>query len=152
MNIRFLVYIGLSFVLAGCGTVQTGTHGTYLPTPSNGYRGLIGWVTTGPQYKEMTDNCANYGGLKNWEQARGWERGGGPTIGVMYQRYECRGPINPPDLRRADVVPTPSQPQYQNASPATNSSTIDSASAKCAELGFKKGTEKFGDCVLKISK
>jgi hypothetical protein len=35
---------------------------------------------------------------------------------------------------------------------AKNSLTMDSASAKCVELGFKRGTEKFGDCVLKISK
>jgi peptidyl-prolyl cis-trans isomerase C len=35
---------------------------------------------------------------------------------------------------------------------SSSSTTIESASAKCVELGFKKGTEKFGDCVLKISK
>lgn len=29
---------------------------------------------------------------------------------------------------------------------------IRSATHKCEELGFKRGTEKFGDCVLKISK
>jgi hypothetical protein len=29
---------------------------------------------------------------------------------------------------------------------------LDAIKAKCAELGFKAGTEKFGDCVLKLSK
>lgn len=29
---------------------------------------------------------------------------------------------------------------------------LDAIKAKCAELGFKSGTEKFGDCVLKLSK
>lgn len=152
MNTRFFAYIGFAFALIGCGTVQTGTHGTFLPTPSNGFKGLIGWVTNGPQYKEMTDNCASYGGVKNWEQARGWEQGGGPSIFVMYQRYECRGPINSPDLKRAENPHVPTQRKYQNSSPATKSSTIDSASVKCEELGFKRGTENFGDCVLKISR
>jgi hypothetical protein len=151
MNTKFLAYFGFAFALSGCGTVQTGTHGTYPPTPSNGYRGLVGWVVTGSQLQEMARNCVNYGGLKSWERARGWEQGGGPTIGVMYQNYECHGPINPPALRKVETIPA-LQPQYQSAPPAINSSTIDSASAKCVELGFKKGTEKFGDCVLKISK
>ena len=30
--------------------------------------------------------------------------------------------------------------------------SLDEAKAQCADLGFKKGTEKFGDCVLKLSK
>jgi len=34
----------------------------------------------------------------------------------------------------------------------TAEENIRSATQKCVELGFKKGTEKFGDCVLKISK
>ena len=152
MNTRFLAFVGLAFALTGCGTVQTGTHGTYLPTPSNGYRGLIGWVLEGSELQEMSRNCANYGGLKSWERPRGWEQDGGPTIGVMYQKYECNGPIKPSDLRRVENIPALTQPQYQSAPPSTNSITIDSASAKCVELGFKKGTEKFGDCILKISK
>ena len=89
---RIYLYFFILLVATGCGTVQTGTQGTYLPSPNNGYRGLIGWVTSGPQYKEMAANCLSYGGLKNWEQARGWESGGGPTIGVMYQHYQCAGP------------------------------------------------------------
>jgi hypothetical protein len=30
--------------------------------------------------------------------------------------------------------------------------SIDEAKNKCADLGFAKGTEKFGECVLKLSK
>lgn len=30
--------------------------------------------------------------------------------------------------------------------------TMDQAKAKCLDLGFKSGTESFGQCVLKVSK
>jgi hypothetical protein len=40
--------------------------------------------------------------------------------------------------------------RISSTTPVMNSITI--ASAKCLELGFKRGTEKFGECVLKISK
>ncbi len=42
--------------------------------------------------------------------------------------------------------PTP-QPKGES-----NKTDMTSAMSKCSELGFKKGTEKFGDCVLKLSK
>jgi TPR repeat protein len=42
--------------------------------------------------------------------------------------------------------PTP-QPKSES-----NKTDMTSAMSKCSELGFKKGTEKFGDCVLKLSK
>ncbi len=34
----------------------------------------------------------------------------------------------------------------------SNGLTIDSAATKCGELGFKSGTEAFGNCVLKLSR
>jgi hypothetical protein len=36
--------------------------------------------------------------------------------------------------------------------PTTPNISIDDSKAKCADLGFKSGTEKFGDCVLKLSR
>lgn len=40
------------------------------------------------------------------------------------------------------------------AAPAQNNrnSSLDTAKDKCEELGFRKGTEKFGECVLTLSK
>ena len=37
-------------------------------------------------------------------------------------------------------------------SPAMGQVSVESAKQKCEELGFKSGTEKFGDCVLRLSK
>ena len=56
------------------------------------------------------------------------------------------------NLVRSQRIPDHIAGRASSIAPATNSITIDSASAKCVELGFKKGTEQFGDCVLKISK
>lgn len=45
------------------------------------------------------------------------------------------------------------QEQLQSSAPPTTPNiSIDDSKAKCSELGFKAGTEKFGDCVLKLSK
>ena len=59
-----------------------------------------------------------------------------------------------PCSRLADLV---SKAKFQEqrqptAPPTTPNISIDDSKAKCAELGFKAGTEKFGDCVLKLSK
>ncbi|WP_216185611.1 hypothetical protein [Polynucleobacter sp. MWH-HuK1] len=41
-------------------------------------------------------------------------------------------------------------PAYQPSPPATVG--MDDAKKKCADLGFKSGTEAFGNCVLRLSK
>lgn len=47
-------------------------------------------------------------------------------------------------------LPTYQAPVYQPPlSPAVG---MDDAKKKCADLGFKSGTETFGNCVLKLSK
>ena len=47
-------------------------------------------------------------------------------------------------------APTYQAPAYQQPPSATVG--INDAKKKCAELGFKSGTETFGNCVLKLSK
>lgn len=59
-----------------------------------------------------------------------------------------------PCSRLADLV---SKAKFQeqprlSEPPTTSNISIDDSKAKCAELGFKAGTEKFGDCVLKLRK
>jgi hypothetical protein len=40
--------------------------------------------------------------------------------------------------------------KHNNEQPETNTTSV--AEDKCVGLGFKQGTEKFGDCVLQLSK
>jgi hypothetical protein len=50
------------------------------------------------------------------------------------------------------TIPGSTQPQSQSLPESKSSLNLDDAQKKCAELGFKKGTENFGNCVLKIAK
>lgn len=47
-----------------------------------------------------------------------------------------------------------SQTQQSSSQPQANipSNDLDAAKAKCTELGFKKGSQQFGKCVLEVSK
>jgi len=52
------------------------------------------------------------------------------------------------------TVPGTTQPQAQ-AQPVTESKNtldLDDAQKKCQELGFSKGTENYGNCVLKLAR
>ena len=40
---------------------------------------------------------------------------------------------------------------YINNDVQLNGFSLDSAKTECEDLGFKKGTEKFGECVLKLA-
>jgi hypothetical protein len=51
-----------------------------------------------------------------------------------------RRPVRPPE-------PSPIVPE-----PVDQAARLSDAQAKCAELGFTPGTEKFGNCVLKVSR
>lgn len=56
-----------------------------------------------------------------------------------------RAPSSPPAPKNLSTSPPPPQQTQPAAS-------LNDAKAKCADLGFKAGTEKFGECVLKLSK
>lgn len=45
-----------------------------------------------------------------------------------------------------------SQPQPMPITESKNTLNLDDAQTKCAELGFSRGTENFGNCVLKLAK
>lgn len=47
-------------------------------------------------------------------------------------------------------ISSPKVPAYQ--APKSSGVGIDDAKKKCADLGFKSGTETFGNCVLQLSK
>jgi hypothetical protein len=49
---------------------------------------------------------------------------------------------------------TPIQPPHAHSSapPQASNASFDDAKKKCADLGFKAGTEAFGNCVLRLSK
>jgi hypothetical protein len=62
--------------------------------------------------------------------------------GYRFFTFDCVNPKAKPSTFQ------PPQPTYQPL-PIVS---IDDAKKKCADLGFKAGTEQFGNCVLKLSK
>jgi len=65
-----------------------------------------------------------------------------------FRDFICRGyfPINAP------VQAAHSIQKVEKIEAGPEAETMESAKTKCAELGFKRGTEKFGACVLKVMK
>jgi hypothetical protein len=52
----------------------------------------------------------------------------------------------------ANTTTIPTIVQTNVPSVSSNALNFETAEKKCAELGFKKGTENYGNCVLKIAK
>ncbi len=78
------------------------------------------------------------------------------TVGGVIVAKICRQSPSYLQFEETDfAVPTFSN--FQNDGPESSSgltlgASIDDAKKKCAELGFTPGTEKFGNCVLKVSR
>ena len=67
--------------------------------------------------------------------------------GTSYWKYQCNGPqvsANTPELIN-NPAPAISLPSKQAIS-------IDQAKQQCKDIGYKPGTEKFGNCVLEMVK
>jgi hypothetical protein len=105
---------------------------------------------------KMVSNCRNLGGLNIsslYETPKGnvpekrwyYKCNNRPIDSVLTKQYlhqDLTEGISDP-LRRID----PPKPASANTT-----STLSEAKKKCADLGFKAGTEDFGKCVLQISK
>lgn len=70
-----------------------------------------------------------------------WESGAAPNSGaaVLFY-YACRTKLS--------ALPT----KPPTVAEGIGSNDLNEAKSKCADLGFKKGTEQFGNCVLKLTK
>jgi hypothetical protein len=114
--------------------------GTYLPTANTPGR-IAAEFSWDPEYpkERMRNNCLSYGGLNEdsiiREDIPSW-------AGLSIWRYSCNGKLAPSAIK--------TQPQSANS--VNQNGGLDSAKQRCAELGFKSGTEGFGKCVLQLSK
>lgn len=70
-----------------------------------------------------------------------WEAGASPSSGASVLFYYACG---------TKLSPAPTKPPTKTG--GTDSIDLNDAKTKCAELGFKKGTDQFGNCVLKLTK
>ncbi len=114
-------------------------YGTYNPSVSNGYTGLISYEPGADITSFMQNKCAPYGGLDHSSVRDGRApKMVGNNFGFVKQ-YRCFGP---PKVNQAPIAPT-----ISNSQPALS---IDDAKRKCSDLGLKTGTEVFGKCVLQL--
>jgi hypothetical protein len=141
--------LGLALIVAGCAADGLADYRTIginesivtEPTFSNNYTGVL--IEMNSHSKELLINrareiCNNFGGLK-FEPKFMFST----PISWRYYQYGCLG-VRPIDMR-----------QNINADDSSNVNQTRDLSifkSKCEELGFKVGTESFGNCVLRLSK
>jgi hypothetical protein len=127
-----------------------------LPSPQNGW---VGFVQVGDNIADtrivewMESRCNAH----NKTVGRRWKGTAGPHSTPHY--YSC--------LSKPSITPAPkSSESFENSSRTTQSETTSSnvsrdidtedqmnlAKKKCEELGLKPKTEKFAECVLRLSK
>ena len=70
-------------------------------------------------------------------------------------QFTCGRPQNLPNYNAGTVSSGAGQPLASYSQPSTTPAaakpSLEDAKVKCKDLGFKAGTERFGDCVLKLS-
>jgi len=67
--------------------------------------------------------------------------------------YRADGSISEQGYYQGGKLIESSSTDYKKQAPSNKSNiTLDSAKQECEGLGFEKGTEKFGECVLMLSK
>jgi hypothetical protein len=137
-----LVILSVTVLLSGCGT-STSTSGhlfmnhTYL-LRDDGNGGKIYLDSTWGSYSDVISVANQY----CREKRLGTPSIGPNILGRTVQHYEFKCATS--------VIPAPRQDEQIKSTPIINS--MESAKKKCSELGFKTGTEQFGNCVLKLSK
>jgi len=136
----FIASISLSACSVYDNPAQHQWYGTYNPSLSNGYTGLISYEPGADITSFMQNKCAPYGGLDHSSVTDGRApKMVGNNFGFVKQ-YRCFGPpkVNQPPISSPTVIH--SQPTL----------SIDNAKKKCLDLGLKPGTEVFGKCVLQL--
>jgi hypothetical protein len=145
----YLVVPGIFFALQGCSSIVDHTNNLddpfiVEPTANNSFNGVLAGHSSAQSSDleiRVRDICSGKGGVEK-----------GPTykmsavISGTYYGYQCKGQHQ----ANSRFVPSPQlqQPTVTNAPIMT----IEIAKKKCAELGFKQGTEGFGKCVLQLSR
>jgi High potential iron-sulfur protein len=173
MKNSFYPYINRRFFMlqaiaaSGVSCVATATHAAFLE--ENNYQALaLGYKEDVsridkiryPKYTvgQRCGNCALFKG------SVGSAEGSCPLFASKQVRAYSWCSAYAPDAARGGIssqkpsvlTPNDAPPENKNSleSPAfqQKQSGFDEAKAKCADLGFEIGTEKFGNCVLKLTK
>jgi len=144
--------------LTGCATVQTNMiAGTQSPGVHNKFLGIL-YVELGglsDARPVMIRECERYGGLNEGSILNRTPDGAVAGLNSLvgsYWFYSCNGFSQPKtvirEVQTPSVAPQPSATQTPQRSPVL----IEDARKTCTDLGFKAGSEKFGDCILRLTR
>lgn len=134
------IILSIVFFLSACSTgevMKTPNNETY--TVHSEYMFLAGgWERSSFEAREKASNFCKSTGLQmeTVDEKRDGVPGFTPLATDLH--FRCVGGAS-------------SQATTGKAS-STNNMTFDQAKSKCIELGFKSGTESFGQCILKLAK
>lgn len=158
-RLRLLIFAGIVILISSCASVIEPNAGIFdcdshceVPSVSNGFFGkfVLRWDAKNDlsiANKIAQKYCTGSNGVKS-----------GPNVYVQYPnwvtyQFQCNGFSVPTNNSVANTQPISSKniPE-KSKSNSLNLSEIDEIKSKCADLGFKEGTEGFGKCVLKLTK
>lgn len=137
MKLKLLFFLFL-IILSGCGS-QT----VRFPNSGNGYSaelrfGSLGWK--GITEPAIADACKEYGGV---DQSSIKTQ---DIISDIIVTFKCNI-ANDSYIKNQDATKLIVSPKK-----AKSTISIEQAKADCTSLGFKEKTEKFGNCVLELTK
>lgn len=168
------VFLLCSFIcipILGCSVLGEASHdglqGSYFPSPRTNFVGVV-YVSSGGGLKiakpSMASECNKHGGLIETSIVELSNPGVIINIGGLSRfKYQCHPPKSPINNTPNNEVmrqnfQTNSPPSFEGRvqmieSPNVKSPmTLIEAKEKCGDLGFESGTERFGKCVLQLSK
>ena len=155
LKIYIVNTILLSALVSGCAVYDNRTAGTYRPTASNGFKGMIlvemgGGLQNARPY--MDRNCAPYGGLNNSSIRIGTPEGGIAKLNAMsgsFWSYECNGFSQNSSPSR--LITSPNRPAaIPSREEAVPKNSLEIVGKKCLDLGFKKGSDELLNCIEKL--
>jgi len=150
---RRSVLVTLFVFVSGCAVYDDRIAGTFRPSPANGFKGVIhvelgGGIERARPF--MMRNCAPYGGLRESSvkvtSADSFQGRLNALTGTDWA-YECNGPQPLPVTQPARPGPPPAI-STPVAPPVRVS--VQQASERCLDLGFKKGTDELLGCIERL--
>lgn len=155
LRIYIVNTILFSALISGCAVYDSRVAGTYMPSITNGLRGMV-LVEMGGGLQDalprMNKNCAAYGGLNQASVHRAVPEGGMAKFNAMsgnFWSYECNG-----FSQNSSPSPLISPPKSPVAAPSNEVTvpreSLEMVSKKCLELGFKKASEELLNCIEKL--
>jgi hypothetical protein len=151
---RLLLLLVFQIYLAGCsmhdhsGLPYHAKLGVRVPALSNGYTGAFfvePFVPKSEIMERMQERCKEYGGLDSSSLKTTYEF---PITGEKIIEYKCvNASISENSQERKIVeipqgIPKPTKDKQKD---------FEAAKVKCVELGFSVATEKYRECVLRLS-